>query len=770
MADGGFPRPGTKTRDPKMIGMWKMGREIGRGASGRVRIARHSKTGQYAAVKIVSKQFIVSSRMSLHDIGEDADRILRDLEREIVVMKLIEHPNIMRLYDVWETSSDLYLILEYVEGGELFDYLCDKGRLETPEASRLFQQIISAMHYCHQVNIAHRDLKPENILLDKDKNIRVADFGMAAAWYGQEQLLETACGSPHYAAPEVINQLAYDGSLSDIWSCGVILFALVSGRLPFNDEDSGRVLEAVRAGKYEMPTDIDPHAQDLIAKMLVYDPQQRISIPDILKHPFCTSEPLPKSLTHMPKIEFPETPISDVDSAIFANMVALWPTIGSDTLTANLTCKGSTWEKGVYRLLLRYRARHLEEYDEEEENRIAQRRKSRRDAKKTRSQQHRRKRSVDFLDLPPRDGPPTPRRASRRQGTSDSRSSSPSPDGIQPVSLFSRALLNVPQSSAATTPTSSKADSAPEVQDVQLQTFLKQIAETLNVIQHTPKTPADVLSPNAIDHSPLQEALGGLQPSRNVNTTRPLSIRRRATDKENSSNTTSYLTPDHAYRTRYADDETPIRKSSLRTKDSVSSNRARADLRVQIREPAKLRKRNSPFASPASSAFSFSDAGSSIRAPSPKRSWLNNIFGFRPPSYQLLSAEDIHVSRLECKVILEEMGLGVVLTQAEGMGVLKCRLDESRDPEGLMPTIKAVKFRVEMQRPTTVQAIGGSRAVLTWVIEKGAQSSFRLMFNRFRKEWNLDTPHAVGTSMRVSRDSSPILPQDERFVEVAFDG
>ena len=127
---------------------------------------------------------------------------------------------------------------------------------------------------------------------------------------------------------------------------------------------------------------------------------------------------------------------------------------------------------------------------------------------------------------------------------------------------------------------------------------------------------------------------------------------------------------------------------------------------------------------------------------------------------------------MECKHILEEMGLNVILTQAEGTGVLKCRLEESRDPDGLMPTIKAVKFRVEMQRPTTVQAIGGSRAVLNWVMEKGAQSSFKLMFNRFKREWTLDTSRAAGRygmTTRLSRNSSPISPQDERFVEVAFE-
>jgi serine/threonine protein kinase len=162
------PRLAPKLRkedDPKVIGLWKIGRTIGKGSSGmshslsilpplspvfvtgRVRIARHSKTGQYAAIKIVSKTALVNSRRSIQGLDEHADRILLGIEREIVIMKLIDHPNIMRLYDVWETSTELYLILEYVEGGELFDYLCKRGRLSTPEALGYFQQIIAAIDY-----------------------------------------------------------------------------------------------------------------------------------------------------------------------------------------------------------------------------------------------------------------------------------------------------------------------------------------------------------------------------------------------------------------------------------------------------------------------------------------------------------------------------------------------------------------------------------------------------------------------------------------------
>ena len=196
--------------------------------------------------------------MSLNSLAEDHERILQGIEREIVIMKLIEHPNIMRLYDVWETSTELYLILEYVEGGELFDYICENGRLSTSEALGYFQQIVSAVDYCHHFNIAHRDLKPENLLLDGNKNIKVADFGMAA-WQKSNSngLLRTACGSPHYAAPEVIAGTPYNGSASDIWSCGIILFALLAGRLPFDDDDLATLLEKVKIAKFEFPSHID---------------------------------------------------------------------------------------------------------------------------------------------------------------------------------------------------------------------------------------------------------------------------------------------------------------------------------------------------------------------------------------------------------------------------------------------------------------------------------------------------------------------------------
>ncbi|EJD07417.1 Pkinase-domain-containing protein, partial [Fomitiporia mediterranea MF3/22] len=336
-----------------MIGPWKIGRTIGKGAMGVVRIARHAKTGQYAAVKIMSKMQVIQSRRSLKNLEDDAERILRALEREIVVMKLVDHPNIMRLYDVWETSGELYLILEYVEGGELFDYIIERGRLSEAEALDYFQQLINAMDYCHRLNIAHRDLKPENILLDKDKILKVADFGMAA-WQCGDSLLKTSCGSPHYASPEVISSQPYDGAISDVWSCGVILYALLAGKLPFDDEDVCALLQKVSCGKFDMPTDIDPLAQDMLKRMLEKDVNKRIKISEIVKHPWFTSKPQRVSHYDAPsldEISRPITKASEIDVDIFGNLRTLWHGAPDEDIVEGLINEKRSWEKVVYTLL-----------------------------------------------------------------------------------------------------------------------------------------------------------------------------------------------------------------------------------------------------------------------------------------------------------------------------------------------------------------------------------------------------------------------------------
>lgn len=273
--EGAFEFP----EDAKYVGPWIIGECVGRGASGRVRIAKHRITGQLAAVKILPLQPLISSRASLATQQAKSEKQRLGIDREIIMMKLMNHPNIMRIYDVYEGDKELYLVLEYVEGGELFDFLVNRGRLHTLEALAYFKQIVYGLNYAHAFSIIHRDLKPENILIHSlnPPLIKIADWGMAA-FAPPEWKLETSCGSPHYASPEIVNGSKYEGSATDIWSCGVILYALLSGRLPFDDKNIKTLLLKVKAGKYDMPSHINPQAKDLLARMLVVDVEQRITV------------------------------------------------------------------------------------------------------------------------------------------------------------------------------------------------------------------------------------------------------------------------------------------------------------------------------------------------------------------------------------------------------------------------------------------------------------------------------------------------------------
>ncbi|CAL8291581.1 unnamed protein product, partial [Boreogadus saida] len=209
--------------------------------------------------------------------------LTQGVEREIAILKLIEHPHVLKLHDVYENKKYLYLVLEHVSGGELFDYLVKKGRLTPKEARKFFRQIISALDFCHSHSICHRDLKPENLLLDEKNNIRIADFGMASLQVG-DSLLETSCGSPHYACPEVIRGEKYDGRRADVWSCGVILFALLVGALPFDDDNLRNLLEKVKLGVFHMPHFIPPDCQNLLRGMIEVDATKRLTLEKIQKH------------------------------------------------------------------------------------------------------------------------------------------------------------------------------------------------------------------------------------------------------------------------------------------------------------------------------------------------------------------------------------------------------------------------------------------------------------------------------------------------------
>ncbi|GLD48091.1 MAP/microtubule affinity-regulating kinase 4-like isoform X1, partial [Lates japonicus] len=204
------------------------------------------------------------------------------LFREVRIMKTLNHPNIVQLFEVIETEKTLYLIMEYASGGEVFDYLVAHGRMKEKEARAKFRQIVSAVHYCHQKNIVHRDLKAENLLLDADSNIKIADFGFSNEFTAGSKL-DTFCGSPPYAAPELFQGKKYDGPEVDIWSLGVILYTLVSGSLPFDGQNLKELRERVLRGKYRVPFYMSTDCEGILRRFLVLNPAKRCSLEQIMK-------------------------------------------------------------------------------------------------------------------------------------------------------------------------------------------------------------------------------------------------------------------------------------------------------------------------------------------------------------------------------------------------------------------------------------------------------------------------------------------------------
>ncbi|KAI9079552.1 hypothetical protein K1719_038456 [Acacia pycnantha] len=215
----------SQSKIKRRIGKYEMGRTIGEGAFAKVKFARNSETGEPVAIKILEKEKVLKHKMA-EQIG-----------REIATMKLIKHPNVVRLYEVMGSRTKIYIVLEFVTGGELFDKIVNHARMSEKEARSYFQQLINAVDYCHSRGVYHRDLKPENLLLDACGQLKVSDFGLSALsqQIQDDGLLHTTCGTPNYVAPEVLDDRGYDGAAADLWSCGVILFVLLAGYLPFDD-------------------------------------------------------------------------------------------------------------------------------------------------------------------------------------------------------------------------------------------------------------------------------------------------------------------------------------------------------------------------------------------------------------------------------------------------------------------------------------------------------------------------------------------------------
>ncbi|XP_042393958.1 CBL-interacting protein kinase 23-like isoform X2 [Zingiber officinale] len=256
------------------VGKYELGRTLGEGTFAKVKFAKDVETGESVAIKIFEKDKILRHKM----VGQ--------IKREISTMKLIRHPNVIRMYEVIASKTKIYLVLEFIDGGELFDKIARNGKLKEDEARKYFQQLINAVDYCHSRGVFHRDLKPENLLLDATGVLKISDFGLSALpqQVREDGMLYTTCGTPNYVAPEVIKDKGYDGAKADLWSCGVILFVLMAGYLPFEETNLVSLYKKIFKAAFSCPNWFSTSAKKLIKRILDPNPQTRIAIPQIIEN------------------------------------------------------------------------------------------------------------------------------------------------------------------------------------------------------------------------------------------------------------------------------------------------------------------------------------------------------------------------------------------------------------------------------------------------------------------------------------------------------
>ncbi|KAL4558433.1 hypothetical protein LXL04_036633 [Taraxacum kok-saghyz] len=254
---------------------YELGRLLGQGTFGKVYYGRNTQTGQGVAIKVIDKEKVLK-------VG-----LINQIKREISIMRMVKHPYILELYEVMATKTKIYFALEYAKGGELFDKV-SKGKLKENIARRYFQQLITAVDFCHSRGVYHRDLKPENLLLDENDNLKVSDFGLSALAESKHSdgLLHTTCGTPAYVAPEVINRKGYYGDKADIWSCGVILFVLLTGYLPFHDSNLMELYRKIGKADFKCPNWFPSDVKRLLTRMLEPNPVYRITIAKVKENPW----------------------------------------------------------------------------------------------------------------------------------------------------------------------------------------------------------------------------------------------------------------------------------------------------------------------------------------------------------------------------------------------------------------------------------------------------------------------------------------------------
>ncbi|XP_050224448.1 CBL-interacting serine/threonine-protein kinase 12-like [Mercurialis annua] len=263
----------TAPNQPLLLGRYEIGKLLGHGTFAKVYHARNVKTNESVAIKVIDKEKILKGGLIAH------------IKREISILRRVRHPNIVQLFEVMATKAKIYFVMEYVRGGELFNKVA-KGRLKEEVARKYFQQLVSAVSFCHARGVFHRDLKPENLLLDENGDLKVSDFGLSAVsdQIRQDGLFHTFCGTPAYVAPEVLARKGYDAAKVDIWSCGVILFVLMAGYLPFHDQNIMVMYKKIYKGDFRCPRWFSHELVRLLTKLLDINPETRIAIPDVMEN------------------------------------------------------------------------------------------------------------------------------------------------------------------------------------------------------------------------------------------------------------------------------------------------------------------------------------------------------------------------------------------------------------------------------------------------------------------------------------------------------
>ncbi|XP_014503448.1 CBL-interacting serine/threonine-protein kinase 8 isoform X1 [Vigna radiata var. radiata] len=282
----------------RKVGKYEIGRTVGEGTFAKVKFAQNTETGESVAMKVLDRSTIIKHKM------------VDQIKREISIMKLVRHPYVVRLYEVLASRTKIYIILEFITGGELFDKIVSHGRLSEADCRRYFQQLIDGVDYCHSKGVYHRDLKPENLLLDSQGIIKISDFGLSAFPEQGVSMLRTTCGTPNYVAPEVLSHKGYNGAPADVWSCGVILYVLLAGYLPFDELDLTTLYSKIEKAQFSCPTWFPVGAKSLLHRILDPNPENRITIQQIRNDEWFQKEYVPVSL-----LEYEDVNLDDVNAA-----------------------------------------------------------------------------------------------------------------------------------------------------------------------------------------------------------------------------------------------------------------------------------------------------------------------------------------------------------------------------------------------------------------------------------------------------------------------